>query len=168
VLFSSIDGTDIGQVALGLGILLVISASYCVINCLVVRIPVVFSSEMERCGVLYKAVLNSALDGVTMYHTGYLVLAIASLWDENHHIAALLLLDIISKSKTTQDTLMALYMPRVTILLAMLLTFLFCYIFAVFAVSFLTRLGSYHYGGWVHNIATIRRSLTTNLTFFSS
>ena len=150
VLFSSVDGTDIGQVALGLGILLVISASYCVINCLVVRIPVVFSSEMVRCGVLYKAVLNSALDGVTMYHTGYLVLAIASLWDENHHIAALLLLDIISKSKTTQDTLMALYMPRVTILLAMLLTFLFCYIFAVFAVSLPQNSWRYSQsGGWV-------------------
>jgi len=130
--------TDISKVCFGIGVVLVITAVYNLVNCFVVRIPVVYTKNAgESSSSVLQAIYMTASDGITLYHSVYLVLAVLSLQTNLHHIASILLLDVISKSKTTQETLMALWKPRRTIALAMLLMLLFNYIYAIFWVRHL-------------------------------
>lgn len=100
------------------------------------RIPVIYINAYRKSENTWSAVLTSACDFLTVYSIVYLVLTINSIWASNHHLQALLLLDVITKSRTTRDTLMAIWKPRFTIFMAMVLMFIFCFIYSVFYVSY--------------------------------
>lgn len=143
-ILTSPTGADTPQVVLGLQILLCITALYSVVNCIVVRIPVIYINAFRKSENAWSASFTSACDFLTVYSVVYLVLAINSIWASNHHLQSLLLLDVVTKSRTTRDTLMAIWKPRFTILMAMILMLVICFIYAVFYVSTCLLISSFN------------------------
>eukprot|EP00605_Chrysophyceae_sp_TOSAG23-4_P000595 GSChrysophyteH1.ASY1.ANO1.672.1 assembled CDS len=124
---------DDGGLPASLGFVLIVVASYTVILCFVVRLPVKYEGEIEMGHTPFVASINTAMDGKTVYHAGYLVFAALSVSKEFHHLASFLLLDIISLSPVTQETLDAIWKPRRLLFMTVILMLIVCYIYAIFA-----------------------------------
>jgi len=126
-------GVDMNVVVKVLNIILIVFASYSVALCFVVRLPVKYESLIESGRSPFVAGINTAMDGKTVYHTGYLVIAAISLLPEFHHLSSFLLLDLITLSPVTQDTLNALWKPRRMLVMTLILTFIAVYVYAIMA-----------------------------------
>ena len=127
------DGTNINTVVQAVSIVLIVSAAYTVILCLVVRLPVKFQSFIDKDFSALKAAAYTSWDAKTLYHTCYLLLAILSIQPVYHHLASFLLLDMISMSPVTQDTMNAIWKPRKMLFMTLFLTIIVVYVYAVFA-----------------------------------
>ena len=133
------SGVDINDVTLGLGILLIVLAVYTVLLSAVMRLPVKYESFIEKGEGPWTAAINTAMDGKTLYYIGYLIFAILSINSSYHHLMAFLLLDMISMSPVTQDTLNAIWKPRRMLIMTLLLTFILVYIYAIMSFFLLNN-----------------------------
>jgi len=133
VLPTDVDGLDMNVVVQVLGIILIVFSSYSVILCLVVRLPVKYEALIEDGKSQIMASIHTAMDGKTVYHTGYLIFSCLSLYTKLHHLASFLLLDMISMSPVTQDTLNAIWKPRRMLMMTIALTFIVVYVYAIMA-----------------------------------
>ena len=139
---SDVNGVNIYTLVQTLGIILIFSASYNVLLCAVVKLPVLFESVVEKETVMvfgrqvpnstYMSLLLTLMDFQTTYNLGYLLFATLSVQTQYHHLATFLLLDVIRLSKTTQDTLNAIWKPISLIAKTIVLTFIIVYIYAIF------------------------------------
>ena len=127
--------SDIETVALALNIVQMFFAAFTVVLTLVVRSPVVAESLLANDPEMspFTLALRTAMDPMTIYYFGYLILSILGTAVDSYFIA-LLLLDIIVKNETTAAVLMAVYEPRKQLGYSMLLGFFLFYIFSYYLV----------------------------------
>jgi hypothetical protein len=127
-----VTGVDINVLTRIVSIVLTVFAAYTVILCFVVRLPVLYEGEIEKGNSPFISSINASMDFKTVYHTGYLALAVLSIQKQFHHLASFLLLDMISLSPVTQDTMNAIWKPRRLLFMTTVLLFICCYIYAIY------------------------------------
>jgi hypothetical protein len=100
----------------------------------VVRSPVIAQSLREDSEAGYNTfqiILYTALDPMTVYYVGYLIISMLGQFVA-HYYLALLLLDIVVKDVTTADVLNAVIQPRKQLMYALLLGVFVIYIFSFY------------------------------------
>jgi inositol 1,4,5-triphosphate receptor type 1 len=113
----------------------IFTASFTAILTVVVRSPVIAMKYAKRVEQGYmqpwQMYLYTALDPMTLYYWGYLVIAILGTVVADYYLC-LQMLDIIVKDVTTADVLVAIIQPRVQLGYALLLGVFVCYIFSFY------------------------------------
>lgn len=114
-----------------LNIIHIILSGFVLIQSLVIRTPVVFQTEVDMGGNIIMSLFNTAMDRMTIYYSGYLVISILGLLS-CHYFLPLLLLDVIVKNSTTQDVLNAVLFPIKALAMTLLLGIFVMYIYSYY------------------------------------
>ena len=116
-----------------LNIIQIVFSSFTLLLFLIVRAPVHYLTAMKNGKGVLMAVVETALDPLTLYYFVYVILATLSI--NIDHILTLLLLDIVVKNSYAMDVLIAIFTPIKQLAMAMLLCIIVMYIFAMVVVS---------------------------------
>jgi hypothetical protein len=99
---------------------------------LIVRAPVQYISAYKQGRGVVRSILATALDPLTMYYFVYVILAIAAI--KIDYLLTFFLLDIVVKNSYAMDVMVAVFTPIKQLTVAIGLTFIVMYIFAMFVV----------------------------------
>lgn len=124
---------NIATITFALTLLLIAGTSYTLISNLIVRGPVLLLSFQEKGYSFLRGILYTAYDLSFLRYILCLALSVIGIF--YHPALAVVLLDFISMSPTTQAVLNAVWDPRLQITMTIVLIFIMIYIYAMFEVS---------------------------------
>lgn len=104
---------------------------------LVVRCPVNYIINLEKGQGAISAVINTALDPLTLYYFVYVFLALLSV--SYDHILTILLLDVVVKNSYAMDVCVAVFTPMKQLLMAIVLCVIVMYIFSIHLFIYLNN-----------------------------
>lgn len=106
-----------------------ISSSFTFILFTIVRVPVVFRTNLAKGDSRVQCMINTLMDPLTLYYLCYVVFTSAGI--EYDVLITFLLLDIIVKNNYAMDVIIAIVYPFKQLLMAIGLLLIFMYIFAM-------------------------------------
>jgi hypothetical protein len=110
----------------------IVFSSFTLIMFLIIRAPVQYISSYQQGHGVIRSIIATALDPLTMYYFIYVILAIAAI--KSDYILTFFLLDIVVKNSYAMDVMVAVFTPIKQLTVAICLSLIVMYIFAMFMV----------------------------------
>ena len=127
----------------------IIFSSFTLIMFLIVRAPVQYISSYQQGKGVFRSILATALDPLTMYYFIYVILAIGAI--NSDYILTFFLLDIVVKNSYAMDVMIAVFTPIKQLTVAICLSLIVMYIFAMFVVSYPPSLPPFSHSPHTHH-----------------